>query len=97
LSPAPSSECGEEDRELEGKTVRIVPPAASTSTSKSGMNRNRKGRISIDLSLSADLVRLQDDELERGQSVRAVERKEEVDESVRRSSRRRIAKRLSIG
>lgn len=97
LSPAPSSECGEEDRGLEGKTVRIVPPAASTSTSKSGMNRNRKGRISIDLSLSADLARLQDDELERGQSVRAVERKEEVDESVRRSSRRRIAKRLSIG
>jgi hypothetical protein len=101
LSPAPSSECGEEDRELEGKTVRIVPPAASKSTSKSGIYRNRKDRISIDLSLSADLARLQDDELERDQSVRAVERKEDVDvvenESVRRSSRKRVAKRLSIG
>lgn len=97
LSPAPSSECGEEHRELGEKTVQIVASAASTSTSKSGMNRNRKGRISIDLSLSADLARLQNDELERDQAVQAVERKEEVDESVRRSSRRRIAKRLSIG
>jgi hypothetical protein len=39
--------------------------------------------------------------LERDQSVRAVERKEDVDvvenESVRRSSRKRVAKRLSIG
>jgi NAD-dependent SIR2 family protein deacetylase len=97
LSPAPSSECGEEDWEFERKMVRIDPPAASTSTSTSGRNTNRKGRISIDLSLSADLARLQDDEMERDQAIQAVERKEVQDESVRRSSRKRVAKRLSIG